>query len=259
MAARFSRRQGRRIKPGGQIGGPLAGQAGRLGGDRRPRSDIHEGIQQLIVAGAAELLQERGASLARLVVQAVKELSDARGVLFRQHVRLRLEAVGEDVGVARGPGLGAQQAQPAAHLADRLRVQERGERSQVRPEPPGGNAELMDVFGILAEANPGVMTQDLGDRPGHRVTDQRIDGRIGPYRRHDDIGRPGGWLAKYPDHLGDGRFSPAAGRHEPADRRTHQAAADAPFGTDFDLDLAEASRLLSVFAVHGDPVVGDLS
>jgi len=38
-----------------------------------------------------------------------------------------------------------------------------GECSQVRAQPPGGNAELMDVFGILAEADPGVMTQDLGD------------------------------------------------------------------------------------------------
>jgi hypothetical protein len=54
-----------------------------------------------------------------------------------------------------------------------------------------GNAELMDVFGILAEANPGVMTQDLGDRAGGGVTEERTDGRIGPYRRHDDIGRPG--------------------------------------------------------------------
>src|ERR1700730_4940812 len=35
---------------GGQIGGPLAGQAGRRGGDRRPRGDAHEGVEQLVVA-----------------------------------------------------------------------------------------------------------------------------------------------------------------------------------------------------------------
>ena len=121
----------------------------------------------------------------------MKELSDADGVLFGQHFRLCLETVGEDVGVARSPRLGTQQPQPAAHLAGGLWVQERGKRAQVGSEPAGGNAELMDVFGILAEANPGVMTQNLGDRPGGGVTEERTDGRIGPYRRHDDIGRPG--------------------------------------------------------------------
>jgi hypothetical protein len=91
----------------------------RPGGDRRLRGDADQGVEQLVVAGAGERRKERCASLARLVVQAADEPSGAGGVLVGQ-VRPRLKTAGEDVGVARGPGPGAKQAQPALEFADWL-------------------------------------------------------------------------------------------------------------------------------------------
>ena len=75
---------------GDHSGGRLPGQAGRLGGDRRLRRDSDQGVEELIIAGAGELLQERGASLACLVVQAADELFDAGGVLVGQQVAFAL-------------------------------------------------------------------------------------------------------------------------------------------------------------------------
>ena len=133
LAGPFQPSPGSADQAGDHSGGLLPGKAGRLGGDRRLRGDADQGVEELVVAGAGELLQERGASLACLVAQAADELFDAGIVLVGQQVSPCLKTAGEDIGVTRGPGLGAEQAQPAAQFADRLCIQELGERAQVRP------------------------------------------------------------------------------------------------------------------------------
>jgi hypothetical protein len=202
---------------------------------------FHQRVEQIDVSTALQRLENHGAGLLRLEVTTVHQFFQRLGVQRRnlvlscdqpgtQHIQITAGARG----ISQPPELPSERCGrwPIEH------VENIDEGAKVGPEPSDRHPELVQVFLIAAEADAGVMEQQLIERTGHGMPDGLMDGWLRRQRWDDHVGWAQLVGAEHPHQLRHLRPPPTPGA---AQCRHHRSSG--PLGSEpvelLDLDLVE--------------------
>ena len=164
------------------LGGRSGGELGRSD-EWRCGGEADERVEKIQVAGVAQGGEHHGAGLAGFVLQASQQPGGTGGIDVRQGGDVGGEAGGEHVGVPDRADHAAEPAELGTDGGEPIAIQQRGEAAQVRAQPAGGDTELVDVLGIVAEPDTRVVAEDRGHGAGHSVSHQVDDGGVGGQAR----------------------------------------------------------------------------
>ena len=129
-----------------------------LVGDGRER--VLERVEKREVACACERGEETTPRRPARAVECPHELASFRRVTA-ESAHLGVQVLDQDVEVAHGSERTAQPAQLGAERPGRLLVEEIAACAQKCPQPPGRDAELMQLLGVGAEPRSGIVREQL--------------------------------------------------------------------------------------------------
>ena len=152
-----------------------------------------EPVEQREVAIAAQRLDDVPVGIGAVGLEP-REQACRRLCVVAERGHLCPQPVEHHVEVARRAEVAAE---PAELLAQRLRplaIDERARRAEKRPQPPGRDAELMQVLGIVAAAGAGVVGEEcpiLGlERDPERLARRGVLRQLGRFGRAVQVERP---------------------------------------------------------------------
>ena len=193
---------------------PLAAPERRRADGRRPatrgtRRRLLEPVEDGEVAVALERLEQRGAR-GEPAAASIRSNSACECVALAlvERGRLRVQVLEQDVVVAHRPERGAEPAQLRLQPLLPLAVEQRPRGAQERARAARGDAQLVDVLGVVADADAGVVPRAAARSCAREQRAQRADGgRRVAGRRPASSSSPSAWTS-----FGRGLGSPAPAR-----------------------------------------------
>src|SRR5207247_6145284 len=139
---------------------------------RRPSTGLEQVIEEVEVPGGSEPVEEPEATAAPFAPQACEDRPREAQIAVGQLASMRVDPFDEDVEVA-DPA--EELAQPPQLFADPLdRSEDRLEGLEVRAQTAGGDARVVDRFGIAARTDLGIVAQQRQNVPRDRVWNENI-------------------------------------------------------------------------------------
>ena len=122
---------------------------------------INQHVEQVQVPLARECFENDSVGQLGLLVAAAEQLFKRCDILWGHLVPFLRQAGAKDIQVPPGACRARQPPEFVTKRVGRRHVEQGGERGQVRPQSAKRHPELVEVFVVAAEADSGVVEQDL--------------------------------------------------------------------------------------------------